>query len=170
MRSRTQRQLSAGGVIVRYQDAHPEVCLIHRRQNGRGVWALPKGHVEHGEALTTTAVREVREETGLSGEVVASLGSITYWFTPPHVTAAPVPSTRRRTSARGAGFTVKGEQARCFKRVHFYLLRYRTGQTRHHDPEVEHAVWWSLDEALKKLSYENERKVLRKAQRDLAPL
>ena len=143
MSHRAQRQVSAGGVITRFQDGRPQVCLIHRRQDGRLVWALPKGHVESGEALKTTAMREVREETGLVGECVKSLGSITY------------------------GFTTVPEQTRYVKRVHFYLLRYRQGDTRDHDHEVDDAVWLPLDEALARLNYENERKVLLKARRYL---
>lgn len=49
---------AAGGLI---QNAKNEVLLIYRR----GSWDLPKGHVEEGESLEETAVREVQEETGL---------------------------------------------------------------------------------------------------------
>ena len=144
MRYRTQRQVSAGGVIVRrHQDGQPQVCLISRRQDGKLIWGLPKGHVEPKEDLKTTAVREVREETGLVGELVASLGSVDYWF------------------------AVKEEGVRYFKRVHFYLLRYLEGDPRHHDHEVHDALWLPIGEALERLSYENERKVLQKAQRYL---
>lgn len=143
MTYRTQHQISSGGVIVRQQAGQPQVCLISRRQRGQLIWGLPKGHVERGENLKATAVREVREETGLLGEPVARLGSIAYWF------------------------AVEKERVRYFKRVHFYLLRYREGKTHRHDHEVEQAVWLPIDEALTRLSYESERKVLQKAQRYL---
>lgn len=143
MRYRTARQVSSGGVVIREQDGEHQVCLIARRRDGELVWGLPKGHVEAGEDPLTTAVREVREETGLVGEVIAPLGSITYWF------------------------AVKQEQVRYFKRVHFYLMRYVDGDTRQHDHEVEAAVWVPLDEALRRMTYPSERAVLRKAQRYL---
>ena len=143
LRYQTKRQVSSGGVIVRHHHGHLQVCLIRRRQEGRAVWGLPKGHVECGEDPTTTALREVREETGLVGEPVRSLGSISYWF------------------------AVKEEHVRYFKRVHFYLLRYLAGDTRHHDHEVDDAVWLPIDEALERLTYPSERTVLRKAKRAL---
>ena len=59
-------------------------ALIGRRDR-RGVlrWLLPKGHIEDGEAATDTAVREVAEETGISGHIIAELGTVDYWFTAP---------------------------------------------------------------------------------------
>ncbi|MBI4322806.1 MAG: NUDIX hydrolase [Candidatus Omnitrophica bacterium] len=143
MRYRTARQVSSGGVILRQQRGRFQVCLIARRREGALVWGLPKGHVEPGEDPPATALREVREETGLVGELTAPLGSITYRF------------------------AVQDERVRYVKRVHFFLLRYREGDTAHHDDEVEQARWLPLDKALTLLSYENERKVLRNAMRHL---
>ncbi len=59
--SRTVREVSAGGVIYRRSGQLFEVALIHVRNR----WGLPKGHVEEGERVEGTALREVREETGL---------------------------------------------------------------------------------------------------------
>lgn len=143
MRYRTARQVSSGGVIIRQQQGRFQVCLIARRREDALVWGLPKGHVEPAESLQATALREVREETGLVGALTAPLGSITYRFSVPE------------------------ERVRYFKRVHFYLMRYLDGDTRQHDHEVEEARWMSLDDALALLSYENERKVLRNAMRHL---
>ena len=59
-------------------DAGVEVCLI--RPTGRTVWGLPKGGIESGETLAQAAVREVSEETGVSGVVAGELGAIDYSF------------------------------------------------------------------------------------------
>ncbi|MBZ4359444.1 NUDIX domain-containing protein, partial [Mycobacterium tuberculosis] len=56
-------------------------ALIGRTdRRGRLLWSLPKGHIEEGETAEQTAIREVAEETGIQGVVVAELGSIDYWF------------------------------------------------------------------------------------------
>jgi len=126
---------------VRQRRGLPQVCLIARRRDKELVWGLPKGHVEVSEDPPVTAVREVREETGLVGEPVEKLGSISYWF------------------------RVQQDRTRYFKTVHFYLLTYLKGSTKAHDDEVEHAAWLPLSKAIARISYENERKILRKAQR-----
>lgn len=136
---RTKRQVSAGAVIVRRDQAEAQVCLIARHGSDGLIWGLPKGHVEEGEDPQATAIREVREETGLVGEALAKLGSISYWF------------------------AVKQEGVRYFKTVHFYLLRYVGGDTQAHDREVEDAAWFPVDEAIARISYDNERRILLKA-------
>jgi 8-oxo-dGTP pyrophosphatase MutT (NUDIX family) len=70
----------AATAIVPDQDRR--VLLIMRSDNGR--WALPGGQMDVGEYLGNTAVREVKEETGLSVEVVNILGIYT---DPRHVIA-----------------------------------------------------------------------------------
>jgi ADP-ribose pyrophosphatase YjhB (NUDIX family) len=71
----TRFQLSAGGVVCRRSPAGQfEVALIATQEGER--WGLPKGLVEEGEALEETALREVREETGLEAEVIERLEPI----------------------------------------------------------------------------------------------
>ena len=146
MPSRPARQVSSGGIIVRTHRGRHEVCLIKRRHIGVVVWGLPKGHVEAGEGTEATALREVREETGLQGEMIRPVGSITYWF------------------------SVAGKRTRYFKRVHFYLMRYLAGDTGGHDDEVDEAAWLPWEEAAARLTYPNERRMLSAAKRHLAPI
>ena len=110
------------------------VALIELR--GGSVLALPKGHIEPGEAEPATAVREVREETGLRGEVLAPLPEITY------------------------SFYARQRRARIQKSVAFYLLGYRAGSPAHHDAEVEGVRLVPLERAVEALSYEGERTVM----------
>lgn len=135
---RTVREISAGGIVYRRNRGVIEVALIRVRNK----WCLPKGHVEEGEAVQETALREVREETGLEGRVVAKLGDITYWYT---------------------NKTKEGEAIRIFKRVYFYLIRYLKGDVRQHDQEVDEAEWSPIDKAIVSLVYPTERKMMRKA-------
>ncbi len=110
------------------------VALIGRiDRRGRMLWSLPKGHIELGETAEQTAIREVAEETGIQGDVLASLGSIDYWF----VT----------------------EGRRVHKTVHHYLLRFLGGELSDHDLEVSEVAWVPLDELPSRLAYADERRL-----------
>lgn len=143
---RTVREYSAGGVIYRTAPhspaGKPEVCLI--ATEGFRHWQLPKGLVEDGEPAAETALREVREETGLEGEIEDHLGRIEYWYVRPD-------------------YKNRDERVRVHKEVDFFLMRYVSGSTERHDHEVDDARWFPVDAALRTLSFEGERDILRKA-------
>src|ERR1700736_4404640 len=74
-------QRSAGGVVLRGTPPNQQVLvIITHSQTGESRWQLPKGWINPGEAPEATAVREVREETGIQAEVIAPLETIEYWF------------------------------------------------------------------------------------------
>jgi 8-oxo-dGTP diphosphatase len=131
-------QVSSGGVIFRASGNDSIEIALVAVKNG-SIWCLPKGIVEKGEIPEETSVREVREETGLRGRVIGKIGSISYWY------------------------FIKEENAKCRKTVHFYLLEYVGGTTSDHNWEVDDAVWFSLDDAVKKVSYKGDRDIVRKA-------
>jgi 8-oxo-dGTP diphosphatase len=135
---RAVREVSAGGVIYRKHGGAIEIALIHVRHR----WGLPKGHVEEGESIDETAIREVREETGLEGRVRKKLGDIRYSY---------------REKRKG------GEPVRIYKRVYFYLLRYIRGDVRDHDHEVEEARWFPISEAMNVLKFATERRMVQRA-------
>lgn len=132
-------EVSAGGILVRRSHGHDEVCLVRRARHGREAWSLPKGHVEAGEDAASTALREVREETGVVGELLAPLEPITYRFTRHEATVVS-------------------------KHVTFFLMRARRLEPEGHDTtEVTEVRWFAWDEAMARLAYENERRVLAQA-------
>ena len=118
-----------------------EVLLISPRP---ARWQLPKGHVEPGEDPPAAAVREVREETGVTARIVAPLPDICYTY-------------------------AAGRRLRIRKRVDYYLMAYVDGSERDADPrEVLQARWVPWDEALELLSFGNERAVATEARRKAA--
>lgn len=137
---RTRFEVSAGGVIYRRAGEGLEIALIATKGNTR--WQLPKGKQEKGEALEVTAAREVAEETGLVGEVEVRLEAIDIWFSA----------------------TENGRAIRSHKLIHFYLLAYRGGDTVDHDDEVDDARWFPIEEALARLTFPSERRVVERAQ------
>ena len=106
-------------------------------RRGRLLWSLPKGHIEAGETAEQAAVREVEEETGIIGRVVAPLGTIDFWFV--------------------------AEDRRVHKTVHHVLLRALGGELSDEDVEVSEVAWVPLGELESRLAYADERRLIRRA-------
>lgn len=75
---RTLRQtVAGGGIVTRYKDGKLQVLLIYRR----GKWDLPKGKRNRGETNKECALREVKEELGISNlKIVQPLGTTLHGF------------------------------------------------------------------------------------------
>ena len=139
MKLPVREQVSAGGVVFRRDDERIDVVIVAVGGNNR--WQLPKGLVEKDEKPEIAAVREAREEGGTDSEVVEHIETVEYWY---------------------AGLD-GGERVRFHKRVHFYLLRYLSGDTSNHDWEVNEARWVPIDDAASQLAFDNERRVVEQA-------
>jgi len=152
------REFSAGGVVIRKRDGDWWMAAIELpREHARGgvnrsggaarakpVLALPKGLVDAGEKPLEAALREVREETGVTADLITKLGDSKYVYT-----------------------RSWGDGQRVFKIVSFYLMGYRAGRINQIAPEmrieVARARWIRLEEALKLLAYNGEKQMAQRA-------
>lgn len=132
MAPRFVHQHSAGGVVVKVDDKRSYVLLIKPR--GRNRWQLPKGAIDPGETAEIAAVREVREEGGVTADAVDTLAPIKFFY-----------------QMNGKKYV---------KTVDFFLMEYRSGSALDHDDEVDDARWFPLEQAIKTLSFESEREVV----------
>jgi 8-oxo-dGTP diphosphatase len=137
----TETQTSAGGIAFRQSSSGPvEIALILVGKT-ESRWQLPKGTVDAGETPEIAAVREVREETGISTEIIAPIETIEYWY-----------------------YSKGKERVRFHKFVHFYLLRpLDVDAELKHDWEVEEARWVNIDAAIDMLAFKSERDLVVKA-------
>jgi len=129
--SPVQLEFSAGGLVV---DEEGRVLLIRARDlRERPVWTLPKGALNAGESSADAALREVREETGYRCEVVRELEPVTYWF--------------------------QRDGRRIKKTVRWFLMRplEKVGE---HDHEVDEVAWADRAEALNRLRYDSDRRLI----------
>lgn len=75
---RAVREYTAGGVVYRHQGSIIQILMI---QDKLGRWSIPKGHVEEGESLEQTALREIGEETGLTElRIVDKLDKLHFFY------------------------------------------------------------------------------------------
>lgn len=121
---------AAGGVVLRDGTGGAEVLVVHRVRYDD--WSLPKGKLDPGETAVDGAVREVEEETGVRATVERELPTVVY--------------------------EVAGEP----KRVRWFRMSAVDGDPRARpaDREVDVACWWPVDEALTRLTYPHDRRLL----------
>lgn len=123
---------SCGAVIYRYNERNEVRILLVKNHNGK-CWTFPKGHIESGENEEETAVREIKEETGLSVEII--------------------PGFRRISTYRPYG--------KIRKTAVFFLARAEKSIVSMQQSEIDYYLWVSIDDALKMCRHENDIKTLK---------
>ena len=140
-----KKHFSAGGVLV--NNKH-EVYLLH--QIVRDEWVLPKGGIEEGEDKITAAKREIQEETGYQNtEIILQKPLYTHQYSFTH------PNT--------------GEEIE--KTVTFYLFKLLDDNleaTKEMSAEHLEGKWFTLEEAMQKVTFDDLRTVLEKVQEHLS--
>lgn len=152
------REFSAGGIVLRRRKEAWWLAAVElpekpseeaaaksgSAKKTKVVLTLPKGLIDSGEKPAETALREVREETGVTADLLFKLGDVKYIYV-------------RSWS----------DQERVFKIVSFYLMRYRSGRIDDINPEmrieVAQAKWIPLEDAPKLLAYQGEKQMARLA-------
>jgi 8-oxo-dGTP diphosphatase len=127
----------AAGCVVYFhgRDGAPQYLLI---KDPYQRWTLPKGHLEGDESDADAAVREVWEETGVRGELEDQISKIVY------------------------GYTYKGRPVE--KRVVFFLMRATTTEVTPQSSEgITDAGWFTSDQAIAMIGYDQVRDVLARA-------
>lgn len=135
-------EFSAGGIVFKKTPTknQKKTWILISQHSGHHGWVFPKGkigdHIEN-ETKEETAVREVEEETGALGKIIKPLPPVTYWF------------------------EHEGEKVK--KTVYFFLMEYVSGDITKHDFEMENVEWISEKDVEKRLTYDSDKKVWRKA-------
>ena len=125
---------SCGGIIF-YKTKQNTKILLVKNNNGR-YWSFPKGHIEDGETEQETAIREIKEETGLDVTLVNNFREISEY--------CPFGKIR--------------------KRVVFFLARAFTDNVKIQEEEIDSYIWVDLQQARKMCSYENDLRIVEKAE------
>ena len=133
----TALEISAGAVIFK-KHAEAQKVIVYSRRNA-SQWCLPKGKIEKDETKEQAAIREVKEETGLEGLIIDYLDEVRY------------------------SYVDKTRELRLEKTVYYFLMKFQSGEISTDDPGVETVVWADIDDAIDRVSFSNEKRILEKA-------
>lgn len=137
------KEVSAGGVVYYNENNNIQLLMIEDKRNK---WTLPKGKNEEGETYQETALREIYEETGITGEIIKPLDKVYYEFYNP------------------------AAQNKVEKEVYFYLVKAFSNDINIQYDEINSAKWMTLEDAWQKQlssGYENNLSIMKMALKNL---
>ena len=129
-------EFSAGGIVYKKNGSIKVLVCQHSQHHG---WVFPKGLIDKKEAKEETAVREVKEETGIEAEIEKSLTPTEYWY--------------------------KWEGNKVKKTVYFFIMKCVGGDTKDHDFEMEQVEWIDYNDVSKRLTFDSDKKVWEEAKK-----
>lgn len=129
-----KQEKSCGALVFRNRDWGTELLLLRHRSGGH--WSFPKGHVEAGENEIQTALREVKEETGLDIRLLDGFRESVEYFPKPNVK----------------------------KQVIYFLGSFQGGRVKMQEEEVSEIRWMPIEEAGRAVTFRNDRKLIVLAQ------
>jgi 8-oxo-dGTP pyrophosphatase MutT (NUDIX family) len=141
-------EFSAGGIVFRqaqdkYLKKGYEILLCqHSQHHG---WVFPKGFIGDNiksETKEETAVREVKEETGIIGKILEELEPVLYWY--------EMDGIKRK------------------KTVYYFLMEFLGGDINDHDWEMENVEWLPIEKVEERLTYDSDKKIWQQAKKLIA--
>ncbi|MBQ8538654.1 MAG: NUDIX domain-containing protein [Ruminococcus sp.] len=132
---------SCGAIIIHKANKDNYKVLLVKNHNGR-YWSFPKGHVEKGETEEETAIREIKEETGLDVEIVDSFREVSDY--------CPF--------------------GRIKKRVVFFMAQTFSTDVKVQKEEIDSYIWVDLNDVHNKCTYDNDLRVIKKARANISKL
>lgn len=136
-------EFSAGGIV--YKKEGPTTLILVCQHSQHHGWVFPKGFIGdkiQGETKENTALREVKEETGIEGKILKTLTPSEYWY--------QMDGIKRK------------------KTVYYFLMNYVRGDTHDHDLEMENVEWLPMEKVAERLTYESDKKVWEEAKGEIA--
>lgn len=130
-----KHEKSCGALVYRKRGERVQLLLIKHRHGGH--WSFPKGHVERGEAEIQTALREVKEETGLDISLLEGFRYSVEYFPRPNVK----------------------------KQVVYFLGEASPGRYKIQEEEISEIVWADLEKAYHMVSFRNDKNLIARARR-----
>lgn len=135
-------QFSAGGIV--YKNESDQTLILVSKHSQHHGWVFPKGLIGDKEdnkdqTKEETAVREVKEETGVDGEIEKEITPVTYWF------------------------VFEGEKIK--KTVYYFVMKFVGGDITKHDHEMEEVEWINRNEVLSRLTYPSDKEAWKEAEK-----
>lgn len=138
-------EFSAGGIVykpIRQAQGKKSLQILVCQHSAHHGWVFPKGLIgdkNQNEGKEETAIREVKEETGIEAEIEKELTPVEYWY------------------------QWEGEKRK--KTVYYYIMRSVGGDISNHDHEMENVEWIDFKKVESRLTYPSDKKVWKVALR-----